>query len=341
MKKDVHIFVTLDIPEDARRRLRRVSEKVSVSVIPAERTKDIPNEVWADTDILYTQGILPDPERAPRLKWIQFHSAGVDPYLDHPLLKKKDLVATTMSGVITSQIAEYVLMAILVLGQKLDEILGYQRKRKWPSEKEKFQRLVPQELRDSTVGILGYGSIGRQVARLLQPFNATVLAVKKNAMHPEDAGYIPEGMGDPHGDFFDRLYPVEALHSFLGECDFVVIALPLTEETFHLLDADAFEAMKPSAFLINVGRGELIDQPALVAALQDKRIAGAVLDVFEEEPLPEDSPLWNLPNVIITPHIAGLSQHLGEETLALFIENLNRYLADLPLYNRVDLKSEY
>ncbi len=219
--------------------------------------------------------------------------------------------------------------------------MHYQHDHHWPKQSEKWEAFLPVELRFSTVGILGYGSIGRQVARLLQPFGAEVLAAKRDAMHPEDTGYIPAGMGDPHGDFFNRLYPIEALHSMLSECDFVVVALPLTKETHHILDAAAFEAMKETAYLVNVGRGELIDQQALVEALKDKQLAGAALDVFEEEPLPEDDPLWDMENVIVSPHISGLSAHFREETLTLFIENLNRYIADLPLYNRVDLSKGY
>ena len=160
-------------------------------------------------------------------------------------------------------------------------------------------------------------------------------------MHPEDKGFFQGGMGDPHGDYFDRLYPVEALHSLLGESDFVVVALPLTRDTEHLLDEKAFEAMRPSAYLINVSRGAVVDQAALVGALQSKKIAGAALDVFEEEPLPADSPLWEMDNVILSPHIAGLSRSLEAETLTLFIENLNRFLADLQMLNQIDLTNEY
>jgi phosphoglycerate dehydrogenase-like enzyme len=134
---------------------------------------------------------------------------------------------------------------------------------------------------------------------------------------------------------------MEALHSLLKDSDFVVVALPLTDETHHILDAAAFEVMKESAYLINVGRGKLIDEAALIEALKSKQIAGAALDVFEEEPLPGESPLWALKNVIISPHVSGISRFLHEETLALFIENLNRYLAKQPLYNQVDLSQGY
>jgi phosphoglycerate dehydrogenase-like enzyme len=288
-----------------------------------------------------TQGVLPEPEIAPNLRWVQFHSAGIDSYVDHALFSQGDVMATNMSGAIAWQIGEYVLMTMLAFGQRLPKLMTHQRNKHWPKGKEKRKDLMPLELRDSTVGILGYGSIGRQVARMLVPFGSTVLAAKKDVMRPEDDGYIRDGMGDPHGDFFDRLYPMEALHSMLSECDFVVLTLPLTEKTQNIIDEAALEAMKSSAYLVNVGRGELIDQDALIAALKAKDIAGAALDVFEEEPLPEDSPLWEMENVIIGPHVAGISRHLEEETLALFIENLKRYLSELPLYNRIDVDKGY
>ena len=341
MAKELNIICTFDLTDEQRKRILGVSDRVRLAVIPAAKAEDVPEARWAKADVLYTLNVLPDPDKAPNLKWVQFNSAGMDRFLDHPLLHRQDISATTMSGVITGQIAEYVLMAMLAFGQQLPKLDQLKAAHTWPSENEKCQGLMPRELRHSTVGILGYGSIGRQVARLLQPFGAKVLAAKKDVMHPEDTGYTLEGMGDPHGDFFDRLYPIEALHSLLEESDFVVVALPLTEETYHLVDEMAFDSMKPTAYLINVGRGELVDQDALVTALREKKVAGAALDVFEEEPLPADNPLWDFKNVILSPHIAGLSRSLREETLSLFRENINRFLAELPLYNRVELGKGY
>ena len=341
MKNDINVLATLDLSSEAQARIRGTSERVKLTVIPTNNPNEINDKRWSETEVLFTQGVLPEMGKAPNLKWVQFRSAGIDSFLDDPVVSNKKITATTMSGVITHQIAEYILMAMLALGQKLPELLRYQQVQKWPEGDEKRQNLLPVELRHSTVGILGYGSIGRQVARLLQPFGATVLAIKKNVMKPEDTGYFNEGMGDPHGDFFDRLYPIEALHSLLEKSDFVIVTLPLTESTHHIMDAKALEAMKPSAFLVNVGRGELIDQSALVQALENKQIAGAVLDVVSPEPLPEDSTLWHLDNVIITPHVSGLSSYLDEDTLSLFIENLNRYMAELPLYNQVNPEEGY
>ena len=341
MKNKIKILITFKMGEDAQSRVRGLSDRIELKVSPVKRAEEISDAQWREINVLFTQNVLPDPSLVPNLKWIQFRYAGVDPYLDHPLMQDPGVVVTNMSGAITSQIAEYVLMAILAMGHKLPKIINEQRTKEWPPGKEKWRDFLPTELRRSVVGIIGYGSIGRQVARLLQPFRPTILAVKNDVFHPEDSGYIPNGMGDPHGDFFTRLYPLEALSSMLEECDFIVLALPLTDATYHIIDAKTFKAMKPSAYLINVGRGELIDEPALINSLNENRLSGAVLDVFEKEPLPEDSPLWETPNVIISPHISGLSRHFEEDTVSLFIENLNRFLAEVPLYNKVDPQQGY
>jgi phosphoglycerate dehydrogenase-like enzyme len=170
---------------------------------------------------------------------------------------------------------------------------------------------------------------------------AKVLATKSDAMHPADGGYVPQGMGDSQGDFVHRLYPAQALKSMLKECDFIVVTVPLTSETRGLVDAQMLYACKPGAYLVDVSRGGIVDHIALIKALLEHRLAGAALDVFPEEPLPKKSPLWEMPNVIITPHIAGVSAHYDERAMALFAENLSRYVADLPLLNIFDFKKGY
>jgi len=196
-------------------------------------------------------------------------------------------------------------------------------------------------LRGSTVGIVGYGSVGREVARLLQPFNVRILATKRDVMHPHDIGYMPKGIGDPEGHLFTRLYPPQALKSMLKECDFVVITLPLSPETEDLIGKEELAAMKSTAFLINVSRGRVINTPALLSALQEGKIRGAALDVFSEEPLPPTSPFWKLPNVLITPHVAGNSSHYDERANELFCENIQRYLKGVTLLNRIDPVRRY
>lgn len=335
----IEILITIPFAEHLLEQLRQVSPRLNVVVDPAHRAEDIPADVWEKTEILYTDTVLPDPEAAPNLRWLQFHYAGVDDVLEAPLLKKPDLEITHLSGVAAPQMAEYVLMMMLGFAHRLPELNANQAKMEWP--RDRWDRFMTKELRGSTVGIVGYGSIGREIARLLQPFNVTVLATKRDVRRPQDSGYYIEGTGDPGGDLFHRLYPVQALSSMLKVCDYVVVCLPLTSQTRNLIDDKMLRSFKPSAFLIDIGRGGIIDQNALLAALQERRLAGAALDVFSEEPLPANSPFWKLPNVIVTPHVSGISQSYRKEAVKLFETNLIRYLNGDTLLNRVDLSREY
>lgn len=335
----VEILITMPMADSLLARLNELAPRVKANLIPAQKPEDVPAEVWSRTEVLYTNRIIPTAEQAPRLRWIQFHWAGVDHTLDAPILKKPGVMATTLSGAAASQMGEYVLEMLLSLGHRLPEILAYQKRAEWP--RDRWERFLPVELRGSTVGIVGYGSIGRQIARLLQPFGASVLATKKDLMNPRDTGYTPADMGDPEGDLVNRLYPPEALHSMLKDCDFVVITVPKTQHTIGMIGSAEIAAMKPTAFLVDVSRGGVVDHAALIPALKDRKIAGAALDVYPEEPLPADSPLWKLPNVILTPHISGNTVHYNERAIDLFIENLQRYLNSLPLYNLIDLERGY
>lgn len=335
----VEVLITQPFPDEAMEQLRAVSPRLRFTVLPRSRAEDIPNEVWQRTEILYTDQVFPAPEQAPNLRWLQVSYAGVENLLDAPIMRKEGVVLTTLSGANAPQMAEYILTMLLALGHRLPLIASLQAKAEWP--KDRWERLRPAELRGSTVGLVGYGSVARETARVLQPFNVTILASKRDVMHPQDSGYIPEGLGDPEGDLFDRLYPIEALRSLVKECDFVVLTLPLTDDTRGIINAEVFAAMKPTAYLVDASRGGVVDHAALVTALQERRIAGAALDVFHQEPLPKDDPLWKLPNVIITPHIAGISARYKERAAAMFAENLRRYLAGSSLLNRINLEHGY
>jgi len=316
-----------------------VSSYLHVNVVTGRKPEDIPPEAWQRAEVLYTNRVLPVPEQAPNLRWVQFHWAGVDHAISYPLLGRSDLLVTTLSGAAATQIAEYALTMLLALGHRLPGLMENQRRAEWPPDR--WERFSPIELRGSTVGIVGYGSIGRQIARLLTEFGATILAIKRDAMHPEDNGYIPEGMGDPSGDLARRIYPPQAVASMFKDCDFVVVAVPLTPQTRGMIGAPELAALRPSACLVDMSRGGVVDHPALIAALRDGKLAAAALDVFPEEPLPQDSPLWKLPNVLLTPHISGNTPHYDERAVALFCENLHRYLAGLPLYNLVQVGRGY
>jgi phosphoglycerate dehydrogenase-like enzyme len=339
MSDPIQVLITTSFLESQLDKLRSVSPRLKFDVRPVASTEEISDEKWKNVEVLYTSRVLPPPEKVPNLRWIQFHWAGIDHAIDAPVLRKPELVATTLSGAAASQMGEYVLMMLLALGHRLPAILNSQRKTEWPENR--WDLFMPLELRDSTVGILGYGSVGRQVARLLFPFGAKVLATKRDVMHPRDSGYTPDGLGDPEGEYVHRLYPPEALRSMLQECDFVVVTLPLTPETENLIGEEELQALKPSAYIIDLSRGGIIDHSALIPALKEKRIAGVALDVFPEEPLPPENPLWKLPNVILTPHISGSTAHYDERAVELFAENLHRYLAGLPLFNRVDVERGY
>ena len=334
MSDPIEVLITMPFPENLVNRLSEVSPRLKFTVAKANKAEDITAETWAQTEILYTARVLPAPELVPNLRWIQFHWAGVDHIVNEPLLRKPELVATTLSGAAVSQVAEYIVMMLLALGHHMPELVTNQKRAEWP--RDRWERFMPVELRGSAVGIVGYGSIGRQLARLLAGFGATVLAAKRDAMHPEDFDYVPEGMGDPGGDYVHRIYPAEALRSMLKECDFVVVSVPKSTGTLNLIKAEELAAMKPSAYLVDISRGGIVDHNTLASALKDRKIAGAALDVFPEEPLPADSPLWKLPNVLITPHISGITSQYDERAMEMFSANLARYLAGLPLYNRID-----
>jgi phosphoglycerate dehydrogenase-like enzyme len=339
MTTPIEVLITLPFSDELVNQLRGISPRLKFTISKARKTEEVPHELWSQVEVLYTNNVIPTPEQAPLLRWIQFHWAGIDHVIDSPILSQPGVVCTTLSGAAASKLAEYAVMMMLAMGHRLPELMENQRKAEWP--RDRWERFIPQELSESTVGIIGYGSIGRQIAKILHTFGATVLATKRDPMHPEDTGYIPNGQGDPGGDLVRRLYPPQAIRPMFRECDFVVITVPLTSETQGLIGAEELAVLKPTAFLIDISRGGVIDLPALVSALKENRIAGAALDVFPEEPLPADHPLWKLPNVIITPHISGNTRHYDQRALALFAENLQRYLDGQTLHNQLNPQRGY
>ncbi|MCC7207738.1 MAG: D-2-hydroxyacid dehydrogenase [Anaerolineae bacterium] len=340
MDDTINVLVLADFSDAIMDRLRLVSPRLRFTRKQVKSSGDVPRDVWAATDILYTARVLPDPDVALRLRWVQAHFAGVDSILDHPLFKNTDILLTTASGIHASTMAEFTFAMILAFARRIPTMLRLQAKGEWPEDR--FTLFLPKELRGSTVGIAGYGSIGRAIARLAHAFGMQVLATKRNAKDPS-AGpeYEEDGVGDPAGEFVDRLYPPEALRSMSSLCDFVVNTLPLTSGTRNAFDAGVFAAMKPTAVFVNVGRGGTVDEDALVAALVNKEIGGAGLDVYAREPLPADSPLWRLDNVILSPHIAGNTTRYNELAADVFVQNLERYLEKRDLLNRVDFTRGY
>ena len=259
--------------------------------------------------------------RSSRLRWIHSASAGVD-RVTTPVVRDRDLVVTNARGVFSRPIAEYVVMMSLAIARRLPQLLELQRERTW-------QPLRGRELAELTIGIVGYGSIGNELSRLLQPFGCRVLATRR---HPE------RGAGDSPNV---ELHGLERLDEVLRASDIVVVAAPLTNATAGLIGAEALSQMREDAWLINIARGRLVDEIALRRALTSGWIGGAVLDVFAEEPLPPESPFYDLPNVVITPHTSWASDRVVERTVDLFVENLRSFRAGEPMRNLVDLDAGY
>jgi phosphoglycerate dehydrogenase-like enzyme len=271
--------------------------------------------------------------RAPELRWVHSATAGVERVLT-PASRARGLTITNARGVFSRPIAEYVMLMMLAAARRLPQLLELQAERTW-------QPLEARELRDVTVGIVGLGSIGRAVGALATAFGCRVIATRRRA---EEGASATDGAGDEPflgSVMLDRVLPPDRLPELLAESDFVVLAAPLTADTVGLIGEDAIAAMKPGAWVINVARGELVDEPALVRALRSGRIGGAVLDTFREEPLPAASPLYDLPNVILTPHTSWSSTRVLDRSVDLFCENLRRYAAGKPLVNVVDPTAGY
>jgi phosphoglycerate dehydrogenase-like enzyme len=271
--------------------------------------------------------------RAPRLTWVHSATSGVDRALT-PAALERGLVVTNARGVFSRPIAEYVLMMILAVSRRLPQLLELQRERTW-------QPLEGAELRDVTVGIVGLGSIGRAVGALATGFGCRVVAVRRRA----DGNTESPGRDDEERSFgpirLDRVGGRETLPELLAESDFIVLAAPLTPETEEMINAETLAMVKPGAWLINVARGRLIDERALLRALRDGELGGAVLDTFRDQPLPPMSPFYDLPNVIVTPHTAWSSGRVLDRSVELFCDNLRRFAAGDTLLNVVDPSAGY
>jgi phosphoglycerate dehydrogenase-like enzyme len=317
-------------------RLRAVSPELLVSQADPE-TAD-----YAKTDVLYAGSPPRDLARAPGLRWVQLHMAGVNGLADHPLYTGTVIPLTTTSGVHAAIIAEYAVTMMLALAHRVPRMVEWQGRGGWPADEHRWPLFVPAEVRGATLGVIGYGSIGRELARIAKSaFAMTVLACKRDASRRADEGYRLPGTGDPDGALPDEWLGPGQLDSLLARSDVVVLCAPLTAETRNLIDARALGRMKPSAFFINVGRGASVDEAALARALRERQIAGAAVDVFQEEPPRPGHPLYEVDNVIVSPHVSGFLPSYDEKCSVLFAENLRRFLAGETLLNVVDRARGY
>jgi phosphoglycerate dehydrogenase-like enzyme len=328
--------VTMRFNEAQLDRIRRVSPDLRVT------RADPAAADYSRTDVLYAGAPPRDLGRAPNLKWVQLHMAGVDALGEHPLYAQSAIPLVTASGVHAATIAEYAITALLALAHRVPRMVEWQGRGTWPPDEQRWPLFVPSEVRGATLGIIGYGSIGRELARMAKAaFAMTVLACKRDPSQHKDSGYTLPGTGDPEGLLPDAWLGQDELPELLTRSDVVVNCAPLTAQTRRLIGQRELGLMKPSAYFVNVGRGASVDEAALVQALRERRIAGAAIDVFAQEPPPTGHPLYALDNVIVSPHVSGFLPSYDDKCTDLFAENLRRYLAGAPLLNVVDRARGY
>jgi phosphoglycerate dehydrogenase-like enzyme len=259
---------------------------------------------------------------APKLRWMHTMSAGVDRFLVPEVVGRKGFTLTNNSGPYDVPIAEFVLGVMLAASKHLPDYQRAQERSRWEKEHPHT------ELRDATLVVLGLGSIGGEIARLAAAFGMRVIGVRRRLDLPGVPGV-------------SQIVPPERLVDVIGDADFLAVAAPLTSATRGMVSRGVIARMKPTAWLVNIARGAIVDEPALLEALKERRIGGAAIDAWWTEPLPSESEWWSLPNVIATPHVSNASPRVRERTLGLFLENLRRWKAGEPLLNVVDLKAEY
>ena len=333
----VNVVVAYDLAPELAARIAAVSPDVRVRVLgagasasfggrlpyPSELTSATPDaelvEAAREAEVIFCGWAGPLPRlhlaaEAPRLRWVQLAHVGfdrVDPAL------AGGVAFTNIGEMSSTPIAEWVVGCMLMFAKGWPGAFHAQRDHAW-------RRYMPREVDGATVGIIGLGSIGGEVARRARALGCRVIGMRRSFET------------SPTHPLVDEALPPARLPRLLAESDYVVLTAPLTAQTRGIIDAAALAAMRPEAVLLNVGRGPLIDESALVEALRARRIAGAALDVFDREPLPPDSPLWDLDNLVMTPHIAAGTDHYYERATDIFCDNLRRYLAGQPLANLVD-----
>jgi phosphoglycerate dehydrogenase-like enzyme len=297
-----------------------------VEVVYSSKKRD-DEEALRDADVMIGWSLEREQLRgAKSLRWIYSITAAVDQFL-YPELIASEIAISNAGSVHGPVVAEHAIAMVLALAKRLPSAVRYQERRKWAMEAIWNEQPRPREVRGATLLVIGLGSIGAEVAQMAAALKMHVIGVRE---HPE------RGTAGAH-----EVMGYEALDIAIGRADFVALAAPLTPRTRHLIDNRRLQLFKPSAFLINVSRGALVEESALVKALREHKIAGAALDVFEQEPLSRWSPLWKMPQALITPHTAFLTENVWHRHHEVFTANLKRYMAGQPIEGAVDKSRGY
>jgi phosphoglycerate dehydrogenase-like enzyme len=319
-----HPFELWRAPAWVQQRLAQDFPQVQVMQLPSYDR--VPQEI-PDTDVFIGWSLKPEQfATARRLKWIHSPAAAVH-QLMYPEMISSDVVITNAREIHGPVVAEHAIALVLALAKRLPRAMQYQAKKHWAQQTLWDERPRPREVAGATVAVVGMGSIGREFTKRAKVLGMKVLAVREDPK---------KGLGGA-----DAVYGSTQLDEVLPQADYVLLCAPVTPATTGLMDQARLARMKPEAYLLNVSRGPLIDEPALLRALQQRTIAGAALDVFVEEPLPPESPFWELDNLFITPHTAAVTERLWDRHYELIRENLERFLQRRPLLHEVNKKGGY
>ena len=319
MAEELRVGVLWDDLAQRHDLLRRIAEASGAEPFVWDGKSPAPNVdalIADDTPPIFVPGEM------PRLHLLQLSFAGVDNLQHHPIWRS-DVVIASATGVHGVQIPEHVLLLLLALRRDLPRYMDAQRRHTWDDAWR-----TPGELRGLTLGLIGFGHIGRGIAHLARAFGMRILATSLTAGRPEPlhipgvSSFVDLPGVPPLNQPPDEIWPLDRLHQLLAASDALVICAPLTPATHGMIDAACLRHVKPAAHLVNIARGKIVDEQALIDALREGRLAGAGLDVTDEEPLPTDSPLWDLPNVIITPHVSGRSARYLDRAVHIFLANL-------------------
>ena len=320
----INILASFDLPKKQLSKIQEISKDITVQ---ANSNEEELLELVKDADILFAGKFSKQLFLAANnLKWVHFTGAGIDKLIFPELLSSK-VELTNSRGIFSTTISEHVLMFMFMLNRKMNLFFQYQKDKQWNRVGGYLGEKL-EELEGKTLGVIGFGGIGQELARKANCLGMYVIATNKTML-------------DNKPVFVDEFIPLNSLNRLLAESDFVVLTLPLTAETEGLMGEEKFKAMKRTAYLINVSRGKIVQQDKLINALETGVIAGAALDTFEEEPLGHDSKLWMMDNVIITPHVAGVSNFFVERVVKLFCHNLGLFLAQKPLINNLNRENSY
>lgn len=307
-----------DLPQAAEAEIKKIAPKLELNIVKSSNDY---SKILKETEIVFGWPKTDLVKKAENLKWLHLPSAGVDRYANHEIYQNQDILLTNSSGVYGKPIAEHVFAMIMAHNRKLIDYAYDKKEKKWQRRNE------IKDFFNSTVGILGLGDIGSTIAKRAKAWGAEVLALKRTMTE------LP--------DYVDQIYLNQDLDKLLKRSDYIILTLPGTPETEGIIGRDQLKLMKDTAFIVNIGRGSLIKQDDLVKALTENWIAGAGLDVTEPEPLPETSKLWEMDNVILTPHTSGFSPTNDQRRFEIFKDNLKLYLENKKLTNQVDFELKY